>query len=148
MLKDWDYWKRKYLSDQEAFAKNWFKRIEKQTQSPIESIVCLYLRTFANENFDPLELEVLTQMKLGPYIVDFLVIYEKLNLKIVVECDGHDFHEKTKKQAAHDKKRDRFLTKNGFILLRYTGSQICENPHEVIDDISDLIVQRKNDTAS
>jgi very-short-patch-repair endonuclease len=45
-------------------------------------------------------------------------------VRVAIECDGHDFHEKTKEQAARDKKRDRDLQHAGWAVLRFTGSQI------------------------
>lgn len=44
--------------------------------------------------------------------------------EIIVECDGHEFHEKTKIQAARDKKRDRVLQSKGYNVFRFTGSEI------------------------
>lgn len=49
---------------------------------------------------------------------------------IAVECDGHDFHEKTKAQAQRDKKRDRDLQSIGWNVARFTGSEIFNTPHE------------------
>lgn len=43
---------------------------------------------------------------------------------LVVECDGHDFHERTKEQAAHDKERDREMQIAGYRVMRFTGSEI------------------------
>ena len=40
-----------------------------------------------------------------------VVIYQR---QVVVECDGHDFHERTKEQAANDRERDRGLQGLGF----------------------------------
>lgn len=144
MTKDWSYYKDKHIENQIQSLLGWFERIEKSTMSPIESIACLYLRDFANLNFGPLELEVIPQCKLGPYTVDFLVKYDRCDLHIIVECDGHEFHEKTKKQAAHDKKRDRYFTKQGYYVLRYTGSQICDNPDEMIRDIEEIVIAAQN----
>lgn len=64
------------------------------------------------------------------YRVDFLVraIYKNKTYNMVVECDGHNFHEKTKEQAARDKKRDRHLTLAGYIIIRFTGSEVWNNP--------------------
>lgn len=42
----------------------------------------------------------------------------------IIECDGHDFHEKTKEQAQRDKERDRLFTKNGYTIIHFTGSEI------------------------
>lgn len=63
------------------------------------------------------------------YRVDFLIICKPnptkpLTLKVVVECDGHDYHERTKDQAKRDKQRDRDFTQNGFTVFRFTGSEI------------------------
>lgn len=44
--------------------------------------------------------------------------------RIVVECDGHDFHERTKEQAMRDRRRDREMQSAGFKVFRFTGSEI------------------------
>lgn len=58
----------------------------------------------------------------GVYFADNLP--HAFEAQIIVECDGHDFHEKTKEQAAHDKRRDRALFAEGWPVLRFTGSEI------------------------
>jgi len=69
--------------------------------------------------------------------VHSLKTQRKFDTLIVVECDGHAFHEKTKQQAAHDKKRDRWFAAHGYRLLRFTGSEIHKDPfccaHEIIE---------------
>lgn len=82
---------------------------------------------------------VCPQMPIGPYRVDFAIrhIFGLTGASgIVVECDGHDFHEKTKEQAARDKERDRFLQSEGYRVLHFTGSEIWADPmdcaHEVL----------------
>lgn len=65
---------------------------------------------------------VFPQVEIGPYRVDFLVLHNGGG--IVVECDGHEFHEKTKEQAAKDKARDRALQEFGFKVYHFTGSEI------------------------
>lgn len=47
---------------------------------------------------------------------------------VIVEFDGHDFHERTKEQAEHDKKRDRKLTSLGYQILRFTGREVWRDP--------------------
>ena len=81
------------------------------------------------------------QVKLGEYRVDFLVTYSHVALpaegrpgydpvsqQAVIECDGHDFHERTKEQARRDKQRDRFLQSMGMPVFRFTGSEIWRAP--------------------
>ena len=60
-------------------------------------------------------------------------------VKVLVECDGHDFHEKTKGQASRDKEKDRILVRNGYHILRYTGSEITKDPFKCADDIFDTL---------
>jgi hypothetical protein len=83
------------------------------------------------------------QRRFGPYKADFAItflepekdpggsgIYTYDDMphcycaRLVVECDGHDFHDRTKEQAARDKKRDRILLTNGWPVARFTGSEI------------------------
>jgi hypothetical protein len=44
--------------------------------------------------------------------------------KFAIEADGHAYHERTKEQAAHDRRRDRVLQEHGWMVLRFTGSEI------------------------
>lgn len=64
-------------------------------------------------------------------------------VRIAIECDGHDFHERTKEQARHDRSRDRALTLAGWTVLRFTGSEIHADP---IKCASDIIVAARCDT--
>ncbi|MFE0233483.1 endonuclease domain-containing protein [Brucella anthropi] len=48
--------------------------------------------------------------------------------KLVIECDGHDFHERTKEQAAKDRSRDRELSDLGYDVFRFTGSELWRDP--------------------
>lgn len=68
------------------------------------------------------------QAVLGNYRVDFLfgLVKHRTNLLkcIVIECDGHDWHERTKEQAARDKARDRFLSTQVGRVIHFTGSEL------------------------
>ena len=48
---------------------------------------------------------------------------------MVVECDGHDFHEKTRAQVARDNQRDQDLQELGYLVFRFSGSQIFAEPY-------------------
>lgn len=63
---------------------------------------------------------------------------------IVVECDGHEFHERTKKQAQRDKSRDRAITAQGFDVLRFTGSEIWADPYKCAEEALRLMYRRQN----
>lgn len=77
-----------------------------------------------------------SQVPIGTYTVDFAI--HGPHAKIAIECDGHDFHEKTKEQAAHDKKRDRYLQRNGWRVLRFTGSEIYRDAHACADEVVEV----------
>lgn len=47
---------------------------------------------------------------------------------LIVECDGHDFHERTKAQAKADRSFDRKVQEAGFTIFRFTGSEIWNDP--------------------
>ncbi len=84
---------------------------------------------------------VYQQVAVGPYRVDFLIHDATLPFDlgkprwIVVECDGHDFHERTKEQARRDKQRDRFLQSKGYRVLRFTGSELWADAEACADEL-------------
>lgn len=74
----------------------------------------------------PRALIVRTQKQLPGWRVDFLVLVQSGAgwKSLIVECDGHDFHERTKEQAAKDRARDRNAQMAGHAVFRFTGSEI------------------------
>lgn len=52
----------------------------------------------------------------------------KNRLKLVVECDGHEFHEKTVEQVNRDNERDYYLNMAGCDVLHFSGSEIYNAP--------------------
>lgn len=88
-----------------------------------------------NSTPDPVHMVIIPQAQIGSFRVDFLVrAYTELIAgrpqvaQMVIECDGHDFHERTKQQARKDRSRDRLLQQQGFLIFRFTGSELWENP--------------------
>lgn len=73
------------------------------------------------------------------YRIDF-AFFSDLR-RYAVELDGHDFHERTKHQAARDKSRDRALTANGWTCLRFAGSEVYADPVACAEQIQRLIVK-------
>lgn len=61
---------------------------------------------------------------------------------VLVECDGHDFHERTREQARRDKRRDRELQKLGFPVFRYTGSDVWRDPLGAALEVVDEAIRR------
>lgn len=60
---------------------------------------------------------------------------------IVVECDGHDFHERTKEQAQRDRQRDRKMTIAGYQVMRFTGSEIYRSAGKCAHDLWSAIFE-------
>lgn len=56
-------------------------------------------------------------------------------LSLVVEIDGHEFHERTKEQAERDRSRDRRITRTGYQVLRFTGREVNRDPFVVVSEI-------------
>ncbi|MGE5585775.1 MAG: endonuclease domain-containing protein [Bacillota bacterium] len=103
-------------------------------ESPIEQLLGLYLCHFGQAWIGGDSFILNPQQEVdtpaGRFRVDFLVAAEVLGRKVclAVECDGHDYHEKTKAQAARDKRRDRALKLAGFEVVHFTGTEIWADP--------------------
>lgn len=83
------------------------------------------------------------QMEVAGSRVDFIFCQAMSGTEqpvvIAVECDGHDFHEKTKQQAARDKSRDRKLAAHGIRVLRFTGSEIYRDAGACAGEVFGLL---------
>jgi len=91
-------------------------------ESPIEAAFHIALQSALSDSAYHAEIEARTQVQIGKFRVDFMLALR--GQKFVVECDGHDFHERTKEQARRDRSRDRSLTSEGYVVIRFTGSEI------------------------
>lgn len=79
------------------------------------------------------------QYQLEGYRFDFALIHKDQRWpRVLIECDGHDFHERTKEQAAHDRQKDRVAQTAGFAIMRFTGSEIYRDPAACCQQIANL----------
>jgi very-short-patch-repair endonuclease len=121
-----------------------------QGDSPIEAILAaaMYAENYAGDHsFDRIALfddfgrdvtlepdsrvlNIEPQVTILNYTADFVAYAHTINgtKALVIECDGHDFHERTKEQAAHDRARDRAMQEAGYTVFRFTGSEIYRDP--------------------
>lgn len=94
--------------------------------------------------------QLIQQARIGNYRADFYLeafdvidpgpdatVAPKPWIRLVIECDGHDFHERTKEQARSDKRRDRWFQTHGISVLRFAGSEIWADPLGCVDQIHD-----------
>lgn len=128
--------------------------IEGEIVSPVEQI---FYAHWAHYIRGAEHIELWPQSKVGKYFVDFTVgvldyflnqtflsqdVLEEISKEcplIAVEIDGHQWHEKTKEQAAKDKKRERFIVSNGYQVMRFTGSEILKNSIECCEQVLSLV---------
>lgn len=126
-------------------------------ESPIEKILYVAMdfvyilreKEFENWNFMVFP-QAEVEHKSKTYRVDFMVSMEKYEDKIqdviqkdiVVECDGHEFHQKTKEQVKHDNEREMQIKLAGYDVLRFSGTQIYENPMKCANDIIDYALTK------
>jgi very-short-patch-repair endonuclease len=82
------------------------------------------------------------QQRVGRYRADFVIAFRFFGaeIDILVECDGHDFHEKTALQAARDKRRDRYFTRLGYRILHFTGAEISKSAVECAEEVLALVM--------
>lgn len=91
----------------------------------------------------PDEIALIPQAPIGPYRVDFLLIVKTPMAGVclyVIECDGHDFHDRTKEQARKDRSRDRDLLRLGYKVIRFTGSEIYRDARKCAAEVERLLV--------
>lgn len=85
---------------------------------------------------------VVPQYSWGKYRIDFALLADQVSQPVFVECDGHDFHERTKEQASRDRTKDRAIQEAGFTVLRFTGSEIYRDPEKCALQIINVVASR------
>jgi very-short-patch-repair endonuclease len=91
--------------------------------------------------------EIREQVAVGIYVADFMI-----NDKFIIEIDGHEFH-KTKEQRYDDYRRERYLIRMGYIVVRFMGSEVFVNPRlcatetlRLVNDLTLLQLDEAHDT--
>ena len=122
--------------------------------SPIEQLLSLALEELNIKNiykFNPfidvveIEKQKEIQCENKKYRVDFLipVIYKNQENKcFVIECDGHEFHQKTKEQVERDNTRMRNLQKAGYEVVRFSGTEIWHRPYKCANEVLNIILSK------
>lgn len=119
-----------------------------ECESPIEQLFALSLNRIADQIEKRYGVDCIVnpqsqiEVRQKTYRVDFLIAIQMKDgtgFRIAVECDGHEFHEKTKEQAARDKARDRAIQSQAIPVLRFTGSEIWNNPWQCAKEVREFI---------
>lgn len=74
------------------------------------------------------------QSPIGAFRADF-ELAPTSGAGIVIEADGHAFHERTAEQATRDRSRDRWMATRGYTVLRFTGTEITRNAERCALDV-------------
>jgi hypothetical protein len=105
-------------------APDWIHEAAKKTESPIEEYMvyslCLVIQAMPEDVRPVLD----TQVKVGPYRADIVISARLGAPRVVVECDGAEFH----KDIRRDNKRTEYIEAQGYRVFRFTGSEIYNNP--------------------
>lgn len=97
----------------------------------------------ASEGLPPAIIYVIPQVKLmSRYRVDFYCEARPPAQPFIIECDGHDFHERTPDQAERDRSRDRALQQMGLPVLRFTGREIHRSARDCAMQVVDFAKER------
>ena len=122
-------------------------------ESAIEKLLLLALKDFfKNANYfnGRYEYVVTPQAEINyknkKYRADILLnacdFVQEKHVKFAIECDGHEFHEKTKEQVRRDRSRERDLMKLGYTVIRFSGSEIVESPDECALEVWEVVKVR------
>lgn len=78
------------------------------------------------------------------YRIDFAIVMhvKERRIMVFVECDGHDFHERTADQAERDRSKDRKIQEAGITILRFTGREIYRSPSKCVVSILEFFSKR------
>ncbi|WP_160141570.1 endonuclease domain-containing protein [Salicibibacter halophilus] len=158
-----EYIREKYSSNEEIQEKlletlsvyfNQVDNILQKTESPIEKTMAIELLNLIKSDSELgeigfVDLEPQKTIKLNNrnkyYVADFLITWKPtvsvngVERKLIVECDGHDFHEKTKEQVKKGKLRDRKLFLEGYTVFHFTGSEIYEDVSGCAIEVLEMI---------
>ncbi len=78
------------------------------------------------------------QYQVGKYRLDFAVPSKM----VAIELDGHDYHS-SKQQRTADAKRERYLQENGWLVIRFTGSEIFVDAQSCVNQTIRIISRNR-----
>lgn len=84
------------------------------------------------------------QYQIAKYRADFLLSQsgngpEGFYTPVIVELDGHQFHDRDKRQRSYEKARDRHFVKEGYRVVHYTGSDVVADPFKVAWEVLEML---------
>lgn len=70
------------------------------------------------------------QVSVGPYWIDFGFPRQRVG----IEIDGHDYHS-SREQRTADAKRQRYLERQGWRIIRFTASETAADVQQCVGDV-------------
>lgn len=117
-------------------------------ESPIEHLLALALADIQSSidisklvDVIAIETQKTIECNGNTYRADFLAIvrYWDDTKAFVIECDGHEFHQKTKEQVERDNQRTRDLQLAGYEVIRFSGTEVYHRAHKCALEIKRII---------
>lgn len=121
-------------------------------ESPIELIMITSIEIYKKEKDKYIYYEPQYEININEkkYVADFVIYGDSLvnpglseDFKLIIECDGFYYHHCNKKQVEYDNKREYDLKMEGYNILRFTGSEIYNEPLECAKKIFNYIEKFK-----
>ena len=75
--------------------------------------------------------------KHGRYRVDFIL----KDARLIIELDGHEYHS-TKEQLEKDAVRQRYLSRAGYTVIRFTGREINRSAASCVEEVRQIYKER------
>lgn len=112
--------------------------------SPLEGMFAVWFASLQESclGFCPEPFTLRTQVPVAAgqsrYRIDFQVVgsvgFEEVPLKLAIELDGHEFHERTREQVELRNRRDRDLQSAGWKLLHFSFSEMQSDPEKCVTE--------------
>lgn len=129
---------------------------EPECESPLEAVLVTWLAMSLyslHGQSNGFGLDVRRQVEIEAngrsYRADFLIGWRTLSradkLPIVVEVDGHAFHEKTREQVERRNERDRDLQLAGYPVMHFSFTEVVKRPKDVVSEIWFAVRMRFDD---
>lgn len=109
-------------------------------ESPLEAIflVWWHATVFMNVKYDLVaqhEIECGGERFRADFALWPMELSRRNEIPLLVELDGHSFHEKTPEQVATRNSRDRTLQLAGYTVLHFSYREMTTNPIQCINDV-------------
>lgn len=83
----------------------------------------------------PGKLLIASQYAVGRFRADF-ALFMRNGRKVVIECDGIEWHDRTNQQFIAERQRERDILILGWPVMRFTGAELMRDPNACAADVA------------